>query len=158
MLNNPDYRDLLRCRSQTTSENDNGFSDNFDGQLYKDLQLQGLFHGDYDIALGLFIDDFDVGGNKFTIVHGIVFNLPPTARYQWHNVSNVPLYLVNLKPRREPEYEQKWFFGSNLFYVSFEDHTFALIYFHEAAIEGDSNKSTVYVTASLMNKKIWIVW
>lgn len=86
MLNNPDYRDLLRCRSQTTSENDNGFSDNFDAQLYKDLQLQGLFHGDYDIALGLFIDGFDVGGNKFTIVHGIVFNFPPTVRYQWHNV------------------------------------------------------------------------
>jgi hypothetical protein len=62
------------------------------------------------------------------------------------------------QPRREPEYVQKWFFGSNLFYVSFEDHTFALINFHEAVIEGDSNKSTVYVTALLMNKKIWIVW
>lgn len=85
MLANPSTRELMLYRSQYYSQA-NVYEDYFDGDSYKKLKQQGLFTGDHDVALAMFVDGFTSTktsqSSKLNIVHLINLNLPPHIRYQ----------------------------------------------------------------------------
>lgn len=83
MLANPKTRELMKYRSEYVS-NTGIYKDYFDGEAYKEYQGQGLFSGDDDVALAMFVDGFTATKSsqsaKLTIIHLLNMNIPPEQR------------------------------------------------------------------------------
>jgi hypothetical protein len=76
-------RKLMRYRSQYQSEV-GLYKDYFDGETYKMHQRNGLFSGEDDVALAMFVDGFTATkssqSSKLTIIHLLNMNIPPEYR------------------------------------------------------------------------------
>lgn len=83
LLGNEKTRELLRYRADR--EVDQGITDFFDGENYKDFRDNyNAFQNPDDIAIALYTDGFvndNKGKMKFTMIHAIVLNYDPCLRY-----------------------------------------------------------------------------
>ncbi|KAG2216803.1 hypothetical protein INT45_013815 [Circinella minor] len=69
--------------------------DIFDGELYQRLKNEdGIFDNELDIALGLYVDGFDLFNNRqrsMTIFHFVIYNFNPLIRNENRNMMQVAL-------------------------------------------------------------------
>jgi hypothetical protein len=82
MIAHDETREQLLYRARYVSDGET-YRDVFDGDAYKALVRQGLFQGELDMALVLFVDGFNpFSGSQhtMTIVHIVVLNLDPSMR------------------------------------------------------------------------------
>jgi hypothetical protein len=85
-LGNPLARQQMRYRVDRTKSN-NTMVDIFDGVVYQqflsDTDKHDCFRRDDDVAIGLYIDGFNVFNHspfQATLVNMIIYNLPPEER------------------------------------------------------------------------------
>ena len=90
--NDPTRSQLLRYRHEyITNENYNNFNigDVFDGNLYKELEMEGFFQNERDIALIGSTDGYQIFRQKTDDCWVIMFinaNLPPSERVKKENL------------------------------------------------------------------------
>jgi hypothetical protein len=80
-LANNETRELMQCRANYISEPD-VYRDIFDGVQYQRMKNEkGLFEGDDDVAVALFIDGFKatrgVASSSLTLINLLNMNLDP---------------------------------------------------------------------------------
>ncbi|KAI8966976.1 hypothetical protein BDF20DRAFT_903515 [Mycotypha africana] len=88
LLCSDDFRSEIEYRDDNfgdvmDDDDDNKvYTDIFSGEVYKNLQQQGLFQNVHDIALALSIDGFSSRSSRtsMVIVDAVILNLPPSIR------------------------------------------------------------------------------
>ena len=82
LIHNKETREPLLYRSERSPSMD-GYTDIFDGSIYKNLRKDGYFKNELDIALALYTDGFTCfQKEQLTIIHIVILNLPPDIRYE----------------------------------------------------------------------------
>ena len=100
-VNDDTMRTLLKHRAQWTST-DKVKKSVFDGAVYKELLSNNIFQGEMDIALALYVDDFEAfkrGTNSMSICHVVILNLPEDVRYEDANMIQIYVASGPKKPK-----------------------------------------------------------
>ncbi|KAG2216236.1 hypothetical protein INT45_002778 [Circinella minor] len=79
----------------------------FDGAVYKELLNNNIFTEEIDIALALYVDDFEGfkrGKNTMSICHIVILNLPEDIRYEDANMIQIFVAPGPNKPKDLPSF------------------------------------------------------